>query len=291
MSSTDFNEFARQNGDADALPAEEWQAYGRKQAIVTFEVDRKGSVSGKYRGMIVFRDHDSENLIKAGETWVCTLQPNPSSAANYFARAVQKVDSSFMFALKKDQIAEIAAALWRTCPDALMPALEEMYGVQNAAATDKAVEEAVKAVKQANDQLTAQVNELMQTDLGNKKIIASLEARVKEAEARPPARAVPTPPAAPGRMMPFPGPQLDICVRRESSDMLSSPSFDQARYFVHLSADRRVLLVRPHPNGNVICTDQTIVLAGLGMLVPFTAACDLVCEYDADLGGIRIYLK
>ena len=173
----DFNDFARQNGFSDTLSEDDWTAYGRRQAIVTFEVDRRGNVSGKYKRLIVFRDHDSENQIKAGETWVCTLIQNPNSGNNYFARAVQKVDSSFMFALKKDQIVEIAAALWKTCPDALMPALEDMYGEQNAAATAKAVDEAVKTVKQTNAQLTAQVAELMQTDLGNKKIIASLEAR------------------------------------------------------------------------------------------------------------------
>ena len=63
-------------------------------SAVSFHTDRKGNVSGRFRGAVVLRDRSSEEIIRPGETWFCSLRLNPISLGNYFARAIRKVDAS-----------------------------------------------------------------------------------------------------------------------------------------------------------------------------------------------------
>ena len=54
-------------------------------SAVSFHTDRKGNVSGRFRGAVVLRDRSSEEIIRPGETWFCSLRLNPISLGNYFA--------------------------------------------------------------------------------------------------------------------------------------------------------------------------------------------------------------
>ena len=48
-------------------------------SAVSFHTDRKGNVSGRFRGAVVLRDRSSEEIIRPGETWFCSLRLNPIS--------------------------------------------------------------------------------------------------------------------------------------------------------------------------------------------------------------------
>jgi len=85
-------------------------------------------------------------------------------------------------------------------------------------------------------------------------------------------------------------PMTAVSVRRDGPDSISSDSFDKSRYFVHLSADHRVIIVRPHNEGDVVCMDNTIVLAGLSLVSTFNGPYEMVSEYNYSYGGILIYL-
>ncbi|MDO5862514.1 MAG: hypothetical protein Q4Q58_06980, partial [Thermoplasmata archaeon] len=83
----DWNSFVAQTSEKYGLTAADWEPI-RTSAIIRFDYDDKGNISGKHRGKVVYRDGYFENIISPGEVWMCELTPNPKTAANYFAKPV-----------------------------------------------------------------------------------------------------------------------------------------------------------------------------------------------------------
>lgn len=234
--------------------------YLSNTAVVHFETDARGYVSGTFRGLPVYRDNRHSEEITPGETWVCSLELNPKTGFNYFATPVRRVDASYLQELHEDQLEEIADALWRDHRDEALPLLESRFREE----IDRRVSEAVAECSR------------------------SYEARLAETAARPaeqdrPSEDVPVEtadeaPAKPVRE------NTDVTVRRVAPDVLESPLFTVGSYFVHINAGHTRLLIRPSERGEVVCRDCRIALCGLGVSVPFGSECSYRAKYDQKYG-------
>lgn len=79
---------------------------------------------------------------------------------------------------------------------------------------------------------------------------------------------------------------LNLRVRRVSPDELYCEGFRHRNYFVHLSADQSILVIRPYERGNVVCPDKRIKLNGLGLISPYRGPSDMPCEYNPNMVAI-----
>ncbi|MBR2254879.1 MAG: hypothetical protein IJ856_03555, partial [Candidatus Methanomethylophilaceae archaeon] len=79
-------------------------------------------------------------------------------------------------------------------------------------------------------------------------------------------------------------------VERIGPDTIRSPSFTDNRYFVHISPDYKLLVIRPNEDGNVYCLNKTIRLKDLGLVSGFTARKFLVAEYSPLYEGLLVRL-
>lgn len=280
----EFNQWVKDLNEKYGLDDGDWEDI-KNTAVLTFLMDESGKISSTYKGIRVYRHYDSERTILPGETWICSLVSKQTY--NYFARGLQRIDSSFMFELKKDQKDAIASSIWEKHKSTIEPLLEEKYKdilnkniAQAVADTKKESETVIKELQEA-------VRSLEQKDAENKNIITSLHDKLNASEAEKMSK----PSESPIPNMPFYVPsQTSVSVRRDGPDSISSEWFNKSRYFVHLSADQRIIAVRPHDEGNVVCMNNTIVLDGLSLLSSYSGPQEMVSEYNHVFGGIQIYL-
>lgn len=279
----EFNQWVAVNKEY-GLDDEDWEDL-KNTAVLTFLEDDSGKVSSMYKSRRVYRHYDSERTILPGETWICSLVS--SQTFTYFARGLQRVDSSFMFELKKDQKDAIAASIWDKHKNTIEPLLEEKYKDILSKNIAQAVADTKKEYEITIKELQETARGLEQKDAENKNIITSLQEKLNASEAEKDSglnkNLIPN--------MPFyTPPQISFSVRRDGPDSISSESFNKSRYFIHLSADRRIIVVKPHDEGNVVCMNNTIILEGLSLISSYNGPQEMVSEYNHIFGGIQIYL-
>jgi hypothetical protein len=280
----DFNDFVSQYNQYDALDDDLDRI--EKSAILTFEYDqRHDNVSAMYKTVPVFRNKKYENVILAGEIWLCTLDTTHPNY--YFATPIHKIDASFLFELKKSQIDEIAEIIWKNHEGVIRPQLDEKYHDIMNEAISKAVDNTKIKYQAELEERDSKIIILEQRDNENKQIIASLE---EKAKTKPISAVFENGPAGTG-LAPFQNLIQNISVRRTGPDTLQSDFFSQSRYFIHVSADHRIMVIRPHPQGNVLCIDNTLSLAGLSLVSSFAEPYDVISEYSPEYEGLQIYLK
>lgn len=296
----DFFDFVRENNQKYGTTDDDWEPY-RKTAIVRFERDEKGYILGRLRGKVVFRDNSSDD-IQPGETWIVSLVEN-TTGKNYFAKPIQKLDSSFMFDLRKDQLDMVADYLWNEQRMMLEPMFEERYRET----IEKRIADATEDVRRRSEEriaeMSASVEEMKSRAEEDASVISSLENRLeelsrsleaKDAEIRDLKAGGKTvtnvrPKDTGFEQTDFSGKNVEVM--RTGPDSISSESFRKARYFVNLSADHRFLLIRPDGTANILCVDGTIVLAGLSEIAPFEGEGPMPAEYSKRYEGYIVYLK
>ena len=79
-------------------------------------------------------------------------------------------------------------------------------------------------------------------------------------------------------------------VERTGEETLYSESFTDAKYFVHISPDCNLLVIRPNEFGKVFCMNRRLRLKGLNKLSAFTGPKRLVAEYNERYEGMIVYL-
>jgi hypothetical protein len=281
MPKKEFNSWLAEENEKYGLTDNDWAGL-KKTAILTFILDGENKVRSSHNGIIVFRHWDSEKTIMPGETWICSLMLKERT---YFATGVKRIDSSHMFELNKDQADEIASTIWERHRETIEPLLEEKYKDVAAKKIEQFVAETKQKYEAEITMLKDTVNRFEQKDTENKNIISSLHEKLNAAEnekiSRPAAAVVPA-------LSSYTA--LQASVKRDGPDSISSDLFSRSRYFVHLSADGRILVVRPHDNGNVVCMNNVIELNGLSMVSSFNGPQEMVSEYNPTYGGIQIYL-
>ncbi len=268
-----------------------------------FDYDDRNNVSGMYRGKRVYRDNNHLLDINPGEIWIVSLSLNPSTGQNYFAKPLQRIDGSFLYEMKKDEIDSLSAYLWENNRTILQPFLEEIYKDVVNEQIAKAVREQTAAFEKTISDMAAQIDELKRIKEEDSKIIASKEEEVEILKAKvlvmenEPAKPSKQPSAKPRQDQDPPeGFEEKVkpskhAIVRTGPDTLKSDGFKKSRYFVHLSADHKTLLIRDDPNGNIVCIESTVTLAGLSTVLPFDGERPLESEYSARYGGTLVYLK
>lgn len=264
----------------------DWNLY-RRMTVLTFSSDTHGNVSSKYHGMIVYRDRGSEDTILPGETWIVSLTLNPATERNYFARAIKRLDASFMFELSKDQIDEIADCLWKTQRDKVEPVLLEKYADLHKEQVEKEVLERTSKMTAELESANERADAMEHKSMEDERIIDSLNKKLALREA-----AAPQAGAAVRQAAPVAGiADEDVTVMRIGPDTLISDFFTGNRYSVHIAADMRVMIIVPDPDGNILCVDNTMTLAGLNAIVPYGGdETEMMSKYSPEYGGLTVFL-
>lgn len=297
----DFYDFVRENNQKYGTTDDDWEPYS-KTAIVRFEKDEKGYVLGRVRGKVVFRDNSS-NEIQPGETWIVSLVENTGTGKNYFAKPMMKLDSKFMFDLRKDQLDLVADHLWREQRGVLEPMFEERYRKTIEQRIADATEDAKRRMEERMAEMTSTIEDMKSRAEEDASVISSLEDRIEELNRMLEAKETELKDAKVKvgpvttttqnedglEQRDFSGKGVEVV--RTGPDSITSMSFKKARYFVNLSADHRFLLIRPDNTANVLCVDRTIVLAGLGEISPFEGEGPMPAEYSRRYEGYIVYLK
>ncbi|MGI6008607.1 MAG: hypothetical protein ACOX8X_00540 [Methanomethylophilus sp.] len=265
--------------------------YATQATVLTFERDKKDNVSSIYKGKFVYRDHSSEDVILPGETWIVSLFLNPKTELNYFAKGIMRVDAKFFFDLEKDQREEIVEALWKTCRKEIEDDLAERFETERRPLLDKEIREKTAALEAELADSKAKVASLENKIEEDTQIIDSLKKRQTLEEAAVPAGA--------SDMKSVPGFEAvesifsgDIEVRRIGPDTIYSQQFSNGRYNAHVSADRRMLLMVPSNDGQVLCLDGYVTIAGLNSMAEYNGEEHaLTSKYSPAYGGVLIFIS
>lgn len=296
----DFLEMQKEYNQKYGTVENDWEPY-KKTAIVRFETDEKGTILGRANGKIVFR-HNSSTEILPGETWIVNLVENTGMSKNYFAKPLMKLDSKFMFDLRSDQMDIIADYLWREQRAVLEPMFEERFKETIEKKISDATEESRRKSEERIAEMTSVIDSQNARSAEDATVISSLENKIEELNREIERMSdeikgsKSSKPMIQAQSPDFIQDKVDfnaksIDVTRIGPDSIRSPAFKKARYFVNLSADHRLLLVRPDNTANILCVDETIVLAGLSEISPFEGEGPLVAEYSKRYEGYVVYLK
>ena len=297
----DFLNFQKQMNEQYGTTESDWAPL-KKAAVVRFDYDDKNNLSGQYNRKFVYPDKGHIAEFRAGDIWIVSLSDNPKTYGNYFAIPLRKIDASFLYEMSKDQLDSFALSLWENNRTILEPFLDEKYQDIIKERISKAVEEKTDELSKTIEALNNELDELKKTNEQDKDIIQSneekialLTAKITVLEKDPPKVAV-TASASTEQTAPqtdfkeIAEPQVSV-IERSGPDSLTSESFTKSRYFVHLSADHKMLLIREDKNGTVICMDNTLILSGLSSILPYNEGDVLSGEYSGKFGGIVVYLK
>lgn len=299
----DWNEFIVQKSEEFDMDLSEWAPLTRN-AIVGFDYDDNGNISGKHNGRMVYRDSSTERKILAGETWIVQLTLNPKTGTNYFAKAVRRIDASFLFELNREQRDEIAEAVWSRHRQELEPDMRklyenrtqlrianEVYKVNQAHEEEKELMRAdIDDLKKSVDEAEARVSELsadleaalaakaaLEKDLeGRDALIEKLKSSpAPEAAAAKPSKSSKSKKKAEADPDEWNGGKgmvgmLPYTVTRTGPDTLWSDMFGNKLYKVRISKDGKNMVMRHEKNhGNVACRDGVMCLEGLGAISPW----------------------
>jgi len=79
-------------------------------------------------------------------------------------------------------------------------------------------------------------------------------------------------------------------VKRIAPRALFSEDFDDGRYFVHVSPNKKTMLIRKHEEGEIFCVNHQIMIQDLERLYPFSEMKELKAEISSKYGGILVHL-
>ena len=107
----EFNDWVASHNDKYGTSDEDW-SFLSESGVVKFDYDDRNYVSGMYRGKRVYRDNNYLLEINPGEIWIVSLSLNPKTGQNYFAKPIKRIDGSFLYEMKKDEIDSLSLYLW-----------------------------------------------------------------------------------------------------------------------------------------------------------------------------------
>lgn len=278
--------------------------------VLKFHMDRRGEniVSEIDRTIVFVNPGYVGDWPEVGEIWFCNVIPHNNV---YWADPLIRVNSALLMGLDERIRNEMFSALWQTNRKEFEKVFEDRY---RQAALETAKEQLEAAHREEVESLKRRISELEST-VAQDRILLSTRREDDEIElssdeevpaeiaARPERQEEYVPQIPRTYRQPAPGvpemmrspqyvedvPELSFKVTRITPNCISSPSFTDSKYFVHISPNGKYLLVRPNPHGNAICINRCISVGGLGDLAPGPNK-ELVAEYSQRYGGMLIYL-
>lgn len=296
-------------------------------ALLVFERNREAGKQGvisTFENRWVFVDKDHHGEIAPGEAWICSLIPyNGYSGQVYYATPLSKVDEGLVMRLQPEIAKGIEDRLWekhRSLYDSKFDskAREEMTRTIQAALEEKHKADIASkdaTISDLENRVRELRNKLAEGGARGGYIGLSSDEIVLTSEEQPP---LPAPAQAPAsgkgttdettsavaRTVSEPGVQQQAAdlfgIGRRAvvrnvvirGDDVSCPDFPDGNYFVHISPDKKRLLIRYNEHGGVICRNGTMAIHGLR----FMPGCGEDeenrpdAEYSSRLGGVLINL-
>ena len=259
--------------------------------LLRFDKDSSGCISSIIDNRKVYRNKDSEDCIRAGECWLCTLTYNPKGN-NYFASGLRMMDLEDIVPLGDSIISELAEYLLEYAPSSVekicMPSMDEKV----ASIVEERLEEERKAYEERITSLESQVSErdtriaeLEDEENAYEERITSLESQVSERDTRiaeledevkklntrivEPKVEVPTIPT----FTDFVAPEG---IMRLSDNEVCSRSFEDGCYRVRFSINGRRMTIVRDPEGEVRCRNNVLCIPHLELLLPFNGPCRMI---------------
>ena len=299
------------------------EEYSKKLHILTFSLDKKGTnIVSQHNGCIVFVDRDFQYEVAIGDTWVCSLVPGYNCA---YATPLIKITLNDILNFNEQLRENVLGILWRKHGNDLKAIFENRYKseLQSKIAeelkadfedrlerTIKEKDELENELRQTRFQLETQRTPvaiaendfvMLRSDDSPAGAVAvpgeaeTISLSSSNTETLPPKISAGIQPVSVQQRGP---PQIKRAepvtqkfeVERIGEDTLRSPSFTDNRYFVHISPDYKLLVIRPNEDGNVYCINKTIRLKDLGLVSGFTNNKFLVAEYSELYEGMLVRL-
>ncbi len=268
----DFLDFQKQMID-DYGYSEMDLGFLNRIAVVRFEADDSGIVSGYCRYGRVRRHDDYPSQMNAGDVWVCELIPIGTSRSTSFnAKPIQKLDAQFLYDLTKDQRDAICSVIWEDNKDTILEMMDEKYHD----IMDKRIEERVNDAAEQKDseilllkQQLATANHLLSDkDMENERLRTRISVYLMNSA--------------------YSGTNKHGIIRTEP-EAIHSDLLEDGTYSVRFTTDRSRLFIRQDENGHVSCTDGTMRLRGLDNIIGFMGTEELRYDKSTD-GGLCVYL-
>ena len=311
--------------DSDDEASELAETYSRKLHILTFGLDRNGTkIISQLNGRIIFVEKDFQYEVGIDETWICSLKEAYNCS---YATPIIKLTLNDILNFNEQLRENVLSTLWKKYQNDLKTIFENRYKAElkNMIAEELKTdfEEKLERLTKEKDDIE---NELRQTRfqletqrtaapvveddfiiLGSNDVVSKKEP-VQSVQVQPtpvttvvateqvPMQVASGIQSAPGVPRSIPqikrvGPVAQkFEVERIGPDSLRSPSFTDNRYFVHISPDYKVLVIRPNEDGDVYCLNKVIRLKDLGLVSGYTAKKFLVAEYSELYEGMIVRL-
>ncbi len=300
-----------------------FREFSNQLYILTFRLDRNGTkVISQHNGCIIFVNRDFQFEVSVGDTWICKLTPAQNCA---YATPLIKITLNDVLNFNEQLRENVLRVLWQKHGSDLKVIFENRYKneIQSKIAEElktdyeekinrisKEKEEIEDELHQTRFQLKSQeTSSPVDLDefifLGTDDIITKSDPNVnlpKSSEFKSNVVAESNPirstDGSPAPVSQISAPQIKRTgavtqkyeVTRIGPDTISSPSFTDNKYFVHISPDYKLLLIRPDEDGDVYCINKTIRLKDLGLVSGFTNRKFLVAEYNEQYRGMLVRL-
>ncbi len=300
MDQYQFHEYVNANYGHPSL--QDFDDYCRRLTSVRFSSDKQGMCK---LGKVILHD-DFEGTVSEGDVWFCELS-NMSNRC-YIGRPVQKVDAEFMAGLSKDQMQDVADAVWKNSKDAVVPYLEKWFIDEKGLMSVEEHREDLQALKdmygtEISELKGSHAAELEERDKDTESLRREYEAMLadleKEKEAAMAAidslnneilglrRELETARSQPARVEVKVSPDA---MMRTGETTIGMPSMADGPYEVLVSADGSKMIVSPDPRGKAVCESGTMYLRGLDRVAPFTGVAELPYTYDGRTGTYSVDL-
>jgi hypothetical protein len=270
-------------GDMLGMGADNGKALDITQPhLLRFDVDSSGYVSSSINNRKVYRNKDSEDCIRAGECWLCTLSFN-TKGNNYFASGLRIMDLEDIVPLGESIISELAEYLLDYAPSSVericMPSMEGKVATmveERLGETSKAYEDRIASLESEISGRDSRIEELEKTVEELENTIGNLET-----EAVKPNVEVATIPTFSDSMVPE-------GVMRLSDNELCSKSFEEGCYRVRFSINGRRMTISKDSEGEIRCRNNILCIPHLEAVLPFNGPCRMIHK-EMD-GGMTVSL-
>ena len=320
----DFQKRMAENGIEEIVANDFIERTKKKIHFLRFALDKKKNITSRINGCITFVDSKYPGRVESGDVWICTAEPFGDV---YYAMPLYKVTPSFLMNLDSGLRTDMMDHFWKRNKAVFEKEFADKYKDE---VHDQAIKEAradlegiiielrekVSSLQSQLDQsnlLLSQsntTNGIMETemiDLGSDIEVDCIELGSDIDPLTPESHRSETvvPPIIPSSYSsPAPGipeirvPEQKISVgkpvrykvERTGKETLYSESFTSPKYFVHISPDSKLLVIRPNDFGNALCLNRRISLKGLDGFSEFTEKKELVAEYSERYEGMIVYL-
>ena len=311
-----LNDFRRMGGMTDE-ELETVDSYVRKLAVLRFHINQvKEGVISEYQGRIVFPDNGFKDSVSANDIWLCSLR---DSGKVSYATPLIKITPLLLMNFDEDLRRDIIEGLWEKNRGGYEKDFEKLYRNE---ISEKVQTELTEMYGKQIAELKARISELESqaeqdrillanrtVDIGPDTEMISLSSVAEEVCAVPdtpvhradeeiPIR-IPTAMSAPMPGFPeirgrdtvaVPACKTVFRVKRVKEDVIFSDSFTDPKYFVHITPDCKMLVIRPHPYGSALAINRKITLKGLGTMSEFRGETELAAEFSERYDGLVVHL-